>query len=110
MKNRHNELMARLRSTQRQPPQKNFHQIMVELCDTFQLTHPQMVALRQRIETIYHGQPKPKRGQPIIPWVSLEALARISGSWLRGGSTLEAILALTDEQFVEGAKGLEEQK
>lgn len=34
----------------------NFHQIMVLICDTFGMTHPQMMALRQKLEAVYGKQ------------------------------------------------------
>lgn len=43
----------------------NFHQVMVLLCDTFAMSHPEMMALRQKIEAVYGDQQE----------VSIKALA-----------------------------------
>lgn len=37
-------------------PSLNFHQVMVLICDTFQMNHQQMVSLRSKLEQVYGKQ------------------------------------------------------
>ena len=53
---------------------RNFVTVMVYICDTFGLTHPQMMRLRQKLETVYRGQPKAYAKKSREP-VSLSGLA-----------------------------------
>jgi hypothetical protein len=77
---------------------KNLVAVMVHICDTFQLAHPQMIALRQKVEQTYHSQPvtaiksvvKRKRKNRYEP-VHLEGIAIALGLCLGFGGGATAI-------------------
>lgn len=85
---------------------QNFHEAMVSICDTYNLSHKQMVALRQRIEAIYHAQPKELPADHPDN-VSLIALAIAVDVTLKQGASLDAILKRPDAEFITAAQEVE---
>ncbi len=73
---------------------KNFMAVMVHICDTFELSHKQMMALRQKVETVYRGQPKPFAKKRTQEPASLNALAITVGLLLGFGGGHEAVGAV----------------
>lgn len=54
----------------------NFHQVMVLICDTYGMTHPQMMALRRKIQSVYDQQ-KPGKGAVSVKSLAVMAYQRI---------------------------------
>lgn len=71
---------------------KSFMQLMVEICNTFNLTHLQMMALRHRIEGAYHSQTTLD--------VSLEAFAIAVHRQLEDGMTINNVTLWSDERLL----------
>jgi len=72
----------------------NFVLIMIHICDTFELSHKQMIALRQKVEKVYRGQPKPFAKRRTKTPVSLNALAITTGLLVAFGGGHEAVGAV----------------
>lgn len=73
---------------------KNFVAVMVHICETFDLSHQQMIALRQKVEKVYRGQPKPFAKKRTKMPVSLNALAITAGLIIGFGGGQEAVGAV----------------
>ena len=82
--------------------QRNFHQVMVLICDTFNMTHPQMVSLRQRIEKVYGSQ---KQGKA---HVSVQALAILAYQRLDAGETLDEVLDIKSGKLLKLGRKIDE--
>jgi hypothetical protein len=79
---------------------KNFGQLMVQICNTFAFNHKQMISLRKRIEAAYGAQPKASR---VLRVATLQGFAIAVHLRLKGGSTIEGICALMDQELLEDA-------
>mgnify|MGYP000858919066 CR=1 FL=1 len=79
----------------------NYVAIMVHICDTFSLTHPQMMALRAKVERIFHGQPVAfsKRSTP----VTLNAVAITVGLAVGFGG-YEAAMETSEQALLKRAR------
>lgn len=62
----------------------NFHQVMVLICDTFEMTHPQMMSLRQKIEQVYGKQKGVSvKAFAILAYYKLQQWGRANGlTWV----------------------------
>lgn len=95
--------MDSLNQTNNQTPnwQKlNFHQVMVLICDTFEMTHPEMMKLRQKIEQVYGTQHE----------VSVKSLAILAYRRFGGmpkDKALKDILGSTSGKLIKTARKIE---
>lgn len=85
---------------------QNFHELMILIGDTHNLTHPQRVSLRQWIEEVYRKQP-PMSAKGSEPPVSLEALCVVIFRQMNTGLSLDDILALKRYELVKMAREVE---
>lgn len=62
----------------------NFHQVMVLICDTFDMAHPQMVSLRSKLEGVYRNQKDVSiKALAILAYYKLKDLGNEKGlSWV----------------------------
>jgi hypothetical protein len=83
----------------------NFHQIMVRICDQFQMTHIQMMALRQKLEKVYNGQFPYMAGsqQP----VSVQALATVAYRHLAKGGSFDDLVDMKQGKLIKKARKIE---
>lgn len=87
---------------------KNFVLTMVFICDTFSLTHEQMMKLRTKVETTYRGQVKPvaARKHTKEP-VRIEGIALVVGLCIGfggGASALKDVLRLSPHKLIDMAR------
>lgn len=79
----------------------NFHEIMIAICDTFELSHDQMVALRQRVQAAYNCQ---RRGAGL----TMKSADSIAAGVLRQmleDVPYETVITQTYAQLVKNAWG-----
>lgn len=69
-------------------PNANFATILIFICDTFDMTHADMMLLRKKLESVYRNQQF--AGAAVVP-VSLDALALTAGLLIAFGGRIEAL-------------------
>lgn len=74
---------------------ENYVAIMVHICDTYGLTHQQMMALRTKVEKTYHAQPVGYAAKSPAP-VTLNGLAITYGLLIGFGGYEAALKASMD--------------
>jgi len=82
----------------------NFHEYLLAIQDEFKLNHPQMVELRKKLTSVYHGQFQVRRSSRNS--VSLEALGQVVWDGMSNGQSLETMLAsdlITQARRIEQA-------
>lgn len=70
-----------------------FHQVMVHICDTYQLTHPQMMALRTALNDAFQSQPVSQNP------ISHVAFAQAALDELADGVAFDDLLAYSPEEW-----------
>lgn len=80
----------------------NFHQVMVLICDTYALTHPQMMTLRSRITHVYDQQKPSKRA------ASVKSMAVLVWRRLANG-TLDEVLAIKPGKLCKLARKIDDE-
>lgn len=78
----------------------NFHQVMVLICDTYGMTHLQMMALRRKIQSVYDQQ-KPGKGAVAVKALAVLAFQRIGEE--------KDVLAMKPGKMVKLARKVEEE-
>lgn len=93
----------------------DFTSILITIQEDFGCTHPQMMALRQRVLLVYKNKnatydrnkkewrliAESKQMEPII---TLDQLARGVRALMDAGMAVDQVCALTDESILEAAK------
>lgn len=82
---------------------RNYLSIMVHICDTFDLSHADMMRLRERVEKTFRAQPEAFSKRTPTP-VSLNAVA-ISYGLMIGFGGYAAALEVSGERVVKVARG-----
>lgn len=74
----------------------NYVAIMVHICDTFELTHPQMITLREKVFKTFHSQPI-GYSKKTKPPVTLNAVAITIGLVIAFGGYAAALDVSADK-------------
>jgi hypothetical protein len=89
---------------------RNLVLIMVHICDTFELSHTDMMNLRQKVEEVYRNQPvrlaKKRRKLP----VSVQAIATTIGlsvAYGGGKAAIPDVLLLDPKDIAERARAID---
>lgn len=82
---------------------KNYISILVSICNTFGLSHPQMISLRTRVEKTFHAQPQVFSKRAPAP-VTLNGVAITYGLLIGFGGFKDALKASAD-RVVKLARG-----
>lgn len=80
----------------------NYVAIMVHICDTFDLTHPQMITLREKVWKVFHSQPV-GFSKKTKPPVTLNAVAITIGLTVSFGG-YAAALGVSADQLLRAAR------
>lgn len=83
----------------------NYIIVLVHICDTFGLTHQQMVDLRARVEKTYHAQPIAFSRKGKVP-VSLNAVAITYGLAIGFGG-YDAALRVSPDLVIRVGRGID---
>jgi len=82
-----------------------FTDVLIYICDTFNLDHQTMILLRQRLEKAFHSQGKPKKKTP----ATLMQIALLMLSDFNAGRTVQQVLDRSDKDFIKLARKVKPQ-
>lgn len=93
----------------------DFTSTLIKIQGDFNCTHPQMMALRQRLLLVYKNKNATydrrrkewrliAESQQVEPIITLDQLARGARALMDAGTTVEQVCALTDAAILEAAK------